>query len=121
LLELAKRAGASISAETFSISFDSACSFVSKKPNRPLVLTGSNGANALIRFRQTLARAMAKHSLGSLVSKAFIPHMTLLYDRSIVDLVSVSSVTWVANELLLIHSYVGLTKHVVIDRWPLRN
>jgi RNA 2',3'-cyclic 3'-phosphodiesterase len=120
LLELAKRAGNSISAEAFCVSFDSAHSFAGEKRNKPLVLSGSNGTHALVRFRQDLTCEMAKHFMGSLVREDFVPHMTLLYDRLVVERDSVASVSWTAHELLLIHSYVGLTKHVVIGRWPLR-
>ncbi|MBN8816144.1 MAG: 2'-5' RNA ligase family protein [Sphingomonas sp.] len=49
----------------------------------------------------------------------FSPHVTLGYrdDRPFVR--SIVPIVWHVDELVLIHSFVGETRHEIIERWPL--
>lgn len=118
LIELAKRAGSAAKAKPFVVSLDTALSFDNKPLSRPLVLSGVRGTAELTNFRRlTLAGAMRDNSLGALLHDRFVPHMTVLYDDRLVRPEPVEPISWVAHELSLIHSHVGLTRHDVLARW----
>lgn len=49
----------------------------------------------------------------------FDPHMTLGYRTGAPLGKRITPVAWIADALVLIHSHVGLTRHEIVDRWPL--
>lgn len=111
----ARQAGAAVSAAPFEVAFDRAGSF-----GRPLVLQGDDGLAGIRAFQQALGLAMAGAGLGRRVEKAFTPHVTLLYDEQIAPTRPVTSIGWIVNELVLVHSLQGKTQHIALDRWALR-
>ncbi len=50
----------------------------------------------------------------------FSPHLTLGYRDGVPSSERVAPVGWVADELVLIDSHVGATRHETLGRWPLR-
>ncbi|PTD27577.1 2'-5' RNA ligase family protein [Sphingomonas fennica] len=50
----------------------------------------------------------------------FSPHLTLFYRIGTPFTEAVEGYRWVARELVLVHSLVGLTRHRILGRWPLR-
>lgn len=49
----------------------------------------------------------------------FNPHVTLLYRDGLPSLKLVAPISWRVDELVLVHSHVGLTRHDIVERWPL--
>lgn len=101
---------------SFEVRFDRAMSFKSRTANYPLVLT-SPTTEILALFR-ILARAFGK-VFGVTQRNTITPHVTMLYDPAMLPAQPIEPVTWMAREVVLIHSLRGLTQHVVLGRWPL--
>lgn len=112
-------AGASVKASPFEVVFDRAASFQNRSDNKPFVLLGGDGLAPLRSFQQTLSMAMARVGLGRYVERSFTPHVTLLYDGSLVPEEPVEPIRWTVRELVLVHSLLGQTKHVALGRWTL--
>jgi 2'-5' RNA ligase len=51
----------------------------------------------------------------------FTPHVTLLYDGMSVAEQPVDPISWTVGEFVLVHSLLGQTRHIILDRWPLRS
>jgi 2'-5' RNA ligase len=100
----------------FEASFDRALSLKSRSGNYPLVLASRTGEildlHRLLQGR--LARAVGGEEHGKIM-----PHITMLYDPAMVLEQAIEPVTWTVRELVLIHSLRGLTRHVILGRWPL--
>ncbi len=50
---------------------------------------------------------------------SFNPHMTLGYRDAAPFARSIDTIEWQVDELVLVHSHVGKTRHDIIRRWPL--
>jgi 2'-5' RNA ligase len=70
-------------------------------------------------FYRLLAAEMRKAGLGQWIDKRFTPHMTLSYGRCSLDAQATEPVAWTVRELVLVHSFIGQTRHEVLGRWPL--
>lgn len=113
-------AAAVASVRPFEVSFDRAESFASTPRNRPLVLRGGEeGLAALMTFQQTLGVSLKKAGLGQWAKAAYTPHVTLLYDDSLLAATPVPPISWTVSEAVLVHSLLGQTRHVHLGRWPL--
>ncbi len=119
LVDAAREAGAAVATPPFDVLFDRAGSFVGRPRNRPFVLRGSDGVAALAAFQQSLGTTMKNAGLWRRVESHFTPHVTLLYDDRFVEEQPVEGIGWTVHELVLVHSLLGRTEHVVLDRWPL--
>jgi len=95
------------------VRFDRASSFVNRPNNRPCVLLDDGGGNAALRQCQNRLAA----AFGAGRSHAFTPHLTLLYDDRVVVEEVVTPVSWMAAELVLVHSVVGEGHYDLLDRW----
>lgn len=120
IVDTACAVAAAIAAPPLEIAFDRAASFAGGRRNSPLVLRGGSGVVALTAFQQTLVGALAKAGLGTGTKSSYAPHVTLLYDDSRVPEQAVETVAWTAHEFVLVRSLLGRTRHVVLERWPLR-
>jgi 2'-5' RNA ligase len=103
----------------FSVALDWAGSFASRADEAPFVLGARRRPPSLVGFQQALGDAMRTCGLGRYVGHGFTPHMTLLYDRRRVEAVDIPAISWIASELLLIHSFLGESRYEVVERWPL--
>lgn len=119
LIDVASAAVSGVSAPPFEISFDRALSFYNKRAARPFVLRATH-VGALKAFHRALGEAITRAGLGSWVARHFTPHMTLLYDRSLVEEHAIETLSWTVTEFVLVHSFVGQGRHVHLARWPLR-
>lgn len=118
IVEIASDAAAMLSAEPgFDIRFDRVVSF-SGREQKPLVLVGREGVEAVTAFRERLKSALLK--CGLKIDPRFKPHVTMLYDSKSLPERTVDPIAWHAGELVLVHSLVGKSKHVHLRRWPLR-
>lgn len=120
LIDAVSAAVSPVSTPPFEIGFDRALSFTNKRAARPFVLRASRDMIALNAFHRALGEAVARAGLGRWVTRQFMPHMTLLYDRKLVDEHTIQTVTWTVTEFVLVHSFVGRGRHDHIARWPLR-
>ncbi len=124
LLGGALAAGAAVKAAPFRIAFDQTGSFAGRDAHKskswPFVLFGESGG-AIQSLRRTVAAQMRRHGLGYAVKdvKAFTPHVTLWWDREIIEGRPVAPLGWTVRELVLVDSLVGLATHNHLARWPL--
>lgn len=112
--EAMKRAGGTIAAAPVRIAFDMAA-----RSNRSMALRARRRNAALAALRERIVDAMAHQGLAQRRGYEFNPHMTLFYRDGAPGSRRITPVQWIADELLLIHSHVGLTRHDVLGRWPL--
>ncbi len=76
-------------------------------------------AEALIELHRALACEALVRSIPLRRDWWFYPHMTLLYRDGRRFTKSLDPIVWRADELVLIHSHVGRTRHRILKRWPL--
>lgn len=119
IVATAREAAEAVTTRAFDVVFDRAASF-RNGDNNPFVLQGGEGLEALRAFQRDLGLAMARAGLGRLADKSFTPHVTMLYDRSLVAEEAVAPVTWTVTGFTLVHSLLGRTEHVPLARWSLR-
>lgn len=118
LVAKARQAGDRVTAPAFRPHFDRAGSFSGRSGNRPFVLQSSESETPVTAFQRILAQAMMGTGLGRKAGP-YSPHVTLLYDDAMIATHPVEPVAWTAGEFVLVHSLLGQTKHVILDRWPL--
>lgn len=85
---------------------------------RSIVLRPSRTLRDLHTFERGLSRlALARRA--SLRRRSFSPHVTMVYRDGRAFTRLTDPVRWTADELVLIHSEVGASRHHVLGRWPL--
>ena len=120
LITQAFKAAAMVVSPPIDIVMDRLQSFRRNSPTRPGVLTNSDGAEALQRFHDELAKALIESGLKRFVKRSFTPHMTLFYDRRTFAPRVIDPVRWTMTEFVLVDSLRGRTMHVPLARWQLR-
>ena len=121
MVRAAQEAAGRLPPRAFDVTFDRVASFGGRARNLPFVLKGGAGLGALLEFNKALATAMSLTSsrLGKWAKPVFTPHVTLLYDGRSVPEQPVEPITWTVREFVLVHSLLGQTQHIVLDRWLL--
>lgn len=115
----AEAAAVTLRCAPFELHFDHLLSFERQAArNRPLVLGGGAGLDAVRQLRRLLDEVLA--AAGLPVSLGFTPHLTLLYDDALVPKQPIEPLGWRADELVLVNSLIGQHRHVPLARWPLR-
>ena len=105
----------------FEVSFDRVMSFRGRPGNCPFVLTGNDHPDTdLMKFHAMLSKQLLKHRCPGRARSHFKPHLTLLYDRQIVQETSIKPVAWTAGEIVLIHSELGATRYHRLGSWKFR-
>jgi 2'-5' RNA ligase len=121
VVDLAREAGDTIAMPQFVAAFDRIASFRGAHGNNPLVLLGDDGVIGLRILHRLLGEALGRTLAGRWQSKRFFtPHITLLYDRERIGERPIEPVCWTVREFVLVNSLVGLGRHDVLARWPLR-
>jgi 2'-5' RNA ligase len=110
-------AGEAVAAKAFGVTLDRAMSFANRPGNNPFTLQGGEGEQDLVSFQQTLGLEMAK--VGLKPDKAFVPHVTLLYDGQVVPAQPVAPIDWAVDRFALVQSKLGQTRHIVLKSWAL--
>jgi len=93
LIDVMSAAMSGVCVPPFDVSFDRAPSFYNKRGTRPFVLRATDVA-ALNAFHRALGEAIIKAGLGRWVNWHFTPHMTLLYDRCLVEEHEIETLSW---------------------------
>lgn len=97
---------------SFDVVLDRALSFRVHDKN-PFVLVGGAGVEELRSFHRLLGAALGSRTTG------FTPHLTVLYDKKLIPEHPIMPVKWKASEFALVHSYAGLGRYAIVERWPL--
>ncbi|MES2717121.1 MAG: anhydro-N-acetylmuramic acid kinase [Pseudomonadota bacterium] len=119
-IEAAMAAAAGIRCPALPITFDRAGSFHNRSNpgNNAFVLQCDAPSNASVaRLRQQLAVALRRSGLRPTPTST--PHMTLLYDRKVVEEQPIQPIQWTATRFALILSHVGLGHHQWLGEWQL--
>ena len=124
LVEAAQEVASTIAMPAFDVTFDRAMSFAGNPRNKPFVLRGNEphdgGLAALMAFQKAFYLAMCRAGFqGPRANAKFAPHVTLMYDSHGVPEQVVEPIRWTAHDFVLVHSLLGLTKHIHLGRWPL--
>ncbi|MFZ2281714.1 MAG: 2'-5' RNA ligase family protein [Prosthecobacter sp.] len=98
----------------FEVRFDRVKSFSEKKSNCPCVLADREGNEALRAFASRLKREMGKPA------GHFTPHVTLLYDDTIVKEEYVEPVIWTVHEIVLLKAIMKRKTFQELGRWTLQ-
>ncbi|MFG6488397.1 2'-5' RNA ligase family protein [Roseateles sp. BYS78W] len=116
----AERAAAEVVRPAFDLSFDRFTSWGGQRAARhPFVLTGGQGLEAVRELRDALVERLLAHGLAA-PERDYEPHLTLRYDKRPAPAWPIDLPGWIASDFVLIKSPQGLTRHDVIDRWPLQ-
>jgi RNA 2',3'-cyclic 3'-phosphodiesterase len=115
----ASAAAATVAMPPFDVTLDRAASFCHKPRNRPFVLLAREGIVPLTALRQAFGAEMTKALVRRSAKSHFTPHLTLLYDDLCVEKHAIEPIVWTAHEFVLVHSLLGLGRHVALARWPL--
>lgn len=119
LAEGARRTGAAVAPPAPHLKLDRVLSFPREAGvKRPFVLcSDAAGAAAVARLRARLRAALIDTGLRA--SEVSLPHLTLAYDRLGIAEQAVEPWDWVADELALVCSHVGQSRHDRMARWRL--
>jgi 2'-5' RNA ligase len=118
IVRLAKQAAGQVMAAPFDVSFARAESFRNRTGIYPFVLTGD--AKQWQALHTTLGAALKKAGLGAATQGDFQPHVTLAYDKQRLKPFAIAPVSWTVRDFVLVHSQLGKTAHVHLERWGLR-
>ena len=110
-------AGAALAAAPFQVVLDRAMSFANRLGNNPFTLQAGEGLEAMVGFQQRLGLEMAK--VGLKPDKAFVPHVTLLYESQVVPAQAIAPIGWTVDRFVLVQSKLGQTRHIVLQTWDL--
>ena len=114
------QAAASLRFAPFDVTFDHAISFAGSPSNRPFVLLGGDNLAPLKTFHQALMHQISGIKRIRKPPAQYTPHVTLLYDRQQIADHPIAPIRWNATEFVLVHSLLGQTRHIILNRWPLR-
>lgn len=101
-----------LAAQPFTIRFDQIGSFGNRQSKSPLVLTASEGNEALHALHKQLVTHLRGSALGQWTRSSFVPHMTMAYDKATIPFEKITPVSWPVREVVLIHSLLGKTRHI---------
>ena len=119
---LANEIAVRVTMPSFEVCFDRLQTFRLKKDKQTwqyqyLLVLSSAPTAGLVRFRDLFRRSFAKRGLG--VTKAFNPHISLIYGNRPIAPRNVTPRQWVVGDFALVQSFHGQGKHVILKRWPL--
>jgi 2'-5' RNA ligase len=116
-----KAAAGCVACAPFEFMLDHVISFA-RRFNPPCVLRcAPDSERALRAFRSELGTALAAEGLGEHLEPRFAPHLTIAYgDKALVDAIPIAPIRWVAQDFVLMDSFVGQGIHTELARWPLR-
>jgi tRNA(adenine34) deaminase len=121
VLEMASRAAAALANfPPFEFRLDRLERFSRPSGKAPTVLISSEEVQAMRNLHTALGAALKANGLGRWRVTSFTPHMTLVWGHRDLPGRAVLPVTWKVQELVLVHSVLGETRHEILGRWPLR-
>lgn len=118
VIDQARAAASSISAQPFDLALNRIETFSSRRPRRPLVIAGDPN-EAFSTFVDSLGQALQAVGIHVKAHPQFIPHVTLLYTGHRVARQSIEPIEWTVREFSLVRSLLGRSQHEILIRWPL--
>lgn len=115
LVEALLRAGATVRARPFDLMLDR----LSTSP-RSIALRPARVMPDLSALNAAIVGAMTREGIALREGWRFSPHMTLGYRPRRPSVQPVQEIGWPVTEFALVHSLVGLTRHELLGRWPLK-
>jgi 2'-5' RNA ligase len=109
-----------VSTSPFPLIFDRVVSFRIRSAKRPVVLCPGYDLTRLFALHAVLGEAMRRTRIGRHRRSHFTPHMTLLYDRRVVQEQPIKPIRMDVQDFVLVHSLVGQRRYIELARWPLR-
>ena len=120
IVDIAGKAAVEIAAAPFEVVCNRTESFRNSTGIYPFVLLEEQGATPLRALHTALGAALTRGGLGGATRGEFKPHVTLLRDTLRAKPAPLAPIAWTAREFVLIHSLLGKTTHIHLNRWPLR-
>lgn len=120
VVRAASAAAADVAGAAFEARFERAQSFAARGSRKPFVLLGEEGVASLIALQRSLGEALRTHGLARWVAPQFTPHVTLLYDDTAVAAQAIEAIGWRVDQIVLVHSLLGQSRHIPLAHWPLR-
>jgi RNA 2',3'-cyclic 3'-phosphodiesterase len=114
------RTAAELKVLPFEVTLDRTMSFSNRPDNHAFVLVGSGGVDRLRAFHALLGATLTRNELLCRVHTISTPHVTLLYDKRVVDEQPIEHISWTVREFVLVRSLRGRTRHIDVARWQLR-
>ena len=114
-------AAGEVHAQGFVATLDSAMRFSARDGQFPFVLCADGATTeAALNLRKAIAAAQLRVGLQVSGVSSFLPHVSMLHGHA-VDAIeeSITSICWHVSEFVLIRSFFGQSRYVVIGRWPL--
>ncbi len=119
MIAAALRAGATIQACQFELTFDHVISFLLAQRNA-IVLAGNGGRELLRQLHVQIGIEMSRLGEDANLNPNFQPHATLLYDRDVVPRIALKEpVVMAVREFVLLHNRQGQSGYDELGRWPL--
>jgi len=115
LVAALRRAGGQVRAAPFALLLDQLSA-----GQRSVALRPARKVAPLHRLQAAIAAAMQREAIAMRADWQFHPHETLGYRKGPPFTQAVAGFCWQAEAFVLVHSFVGLTRHEVIGQWPLR-
>ena len=84
-----------------------------------IVLRSHEKLDHLFALQRRLASSLSAAGVPMRRGWRFNPHVTIGYRRGAPFAAPILPISWRAQDLVLIHSHVGLTRHDILARWPL--
>jgi 2'-5' RNA ligase len=110
------RAAAELKVLPFEVTLDRTMSFLN---SQAFVLVGGGGVDRLKAFHTLFGATMKRNHLPCPAHTIFTPHVTLLYDKRVVDEQPIEPISWTVREFVLVRSLHGQTRHIDVARWQL--
>ena len=105
-------------AKPFEMILNRVRTYPNGKEKSPLVAFADSGVSRVDLFRYALIADLRRNGF-SFPKKLPDPHMTLLYDRSVVSEEPIDPIRWVVRDFVLVHSIHGEGRHELLGQWPL--
>jgi len=110
-----QRAGGAVRAAPFGLPLDQLSGGSGTAALRP-----AHRIAGLFKLQAAIAEAMRREGVPLRPDWRFHPHATLRYRKDAPFTEAVTDLGWPVTDFVLVHSLVGLTRHIVIGQWPLR-
>lgn len=85
----------------------------------PLVLLGDEGVIGAERLHTGIHKALAAGTMAPRREPQIWPHVSLLWDQTMVPRTFVEPISWTAADFVLLDSVFGEGRHGVLGRWAL--
>ena len=109
------RAGDAVTAAPFDLLLDQLSGSA-----RTVALRPSHAVPPLRDLQRRIVAAMAAQGVVLRPDWAFNPHETLCYRKGTPFQRPVEGFRWAVSAFVLVHSFVGLSRHETLRQWPLR-